>query len=332
MEPNTTLPERYELIKMARSGQLRLPARLSERGRQRADRVLYPMAALLFALGAPFLAGLVAAVFVAAVVLVLGGTWPSLQEGPVLALALILGTAPLYLLVWAWLRLFERRGLASSGLVRDRVFSRYGRGLLVGFTLFGAAVTLLALSGGLVRAGGEGFSLTWPTAGLILLFFLAWMVQGGSEEVLLRGFLMPVLGARLGVGAGVILSSLTFAVVHLFNPNLNLIGMLNLFLFGLFAALYALRHGGLWGVSAVHGAWNFIQGNVFGFAVSGAELGQGALFQLAGTGPAWWTGGAFGPEGGLAVTAVLLIASALALRPRPHPAGPARGPSGGGGQ
>ena len=111
--------------------------------------------------------------------------------------------------------------------------------------------------------------------------------------------------------AGVLISSLLFMMLHLLNPNLSVIGLLNLFLFGLFAALFALYEGGLWGVFAIHTVWNWAQGNIFGFEVSGTEVSGAIILNLAETGPDWLTGGAFGPEGGLVVTAILLVSSFL---------------------
>jgi hypothetical protein len=122
---------------------------------------------------------------------------------------------------------------------------------------------------------------------------------------------MPVVGARYRPWLGIILSATLFALWHSLNPNLNPIAMVNLFLFGLFAAFYALREGGLWGVFGIHAAWNWAQGNLFGLQVSGLQIAGGTLFNLVETGPDAITGGPFGPEGGLAVTVVLLASCGL---------------------
>jgi len=92
------------------------------------------------------------------------------------------------------------------------------------------------------------------------------------------------------------------------------LAMGNLFLFGVFAALYALREGRVWGVFGMHAAWNWMQGNVLGLSVSGAPPVGGTWIRLVDAGPVWLTGGAFGPEGGLAVSAVLVVGVFLLLR------------------
>jgi membrane protease YdiL (CAAX protease family) len=147
--------------------------------------------------------------------------------------------------------------------------------------------------------------------GGILIVLVGWTVQGAAEEVLTRGFLLPVISVRYGVVAGIALSSLLFTALHLLNANLSWLALLNLFLFGVFASLYALQEGGLWGVCALHGVWNWAQGNLYGLAVSGGDAHTATLINLKEVGPDWLTGGAFGPEGGLAVTLVLVVGCAV---------------------
>jgi membrane protease YdiL (CAAX protease family) len=119
------------------------------------------------------------------------------------------------------------------------------------------------------------------------------------------------VGARYRPWLGVILSAIVFATLHSLNPNLSPIAVINLFLFGVFTAFYALREGGLWGVCSIHAAWNWAQSHLFGLQVSGLTPPGGTLFDLMEAGPDVITGGSFGLEGGLAVTVVLLVSCAL---------------------
>jgi len=148
-----------------------------------------------------------------------------------------------------------------------------------------------------------------PALAGILIVGLGWVIQGPGEEVLCRGWLMPVIGVRSRPWMGVVLSAVVFAFYHSLNPNLNLLALLNLTLFGLFIALYVLFDEGLWGAFGLHTAWNWAQGNIFGLPVSGTEPAGGTLVNLGLRGPAWFSGGAFGPEGGAVVTFLLLIAA-----------------------
>ena len=192
------------------------------------------------------------------------------------------------------------------------LLKKYLRGLGIGMLMFLAAVIVLALLDLVVTETAVAGRLNLIALGGTLLIFLGWMVQGAAEEVLARGFLLPVIGTRWGSLAGVLVSSLFFAVLHLSNPNVTLLSLINLGLFGLFAALYALFEGGLWGVFAIHAIWNWTQGNLFGFEVSGSnEMRSGMVFDLMENGPDWLTGGLFGPEGGMIVTFVLIVSIML---------------------
>ncbi len=223
------------------------------------------------------------------------------------ALFLIGATSPIFFFIWAWVRFFDRRPYWTLGLRLRGAASYYTRGLLVGFVMFGAAVGIAAMLGYTTFESGDPLQQGSAAVGGVLIVALGWIVQGASEEVLCRGWLLPSIGARYRPWLGVLVSSLLFALLHSLNPNLNVIAMLNLFLFGLFAALYALYEAGLWGVFALHSVWNWAQGNLFGFEVSGTQPKGGTLLNLQEAGPDVVTGGRFGPEGGLAVTVVLLI-------------------------
>jgi uncharacterized protein len=188
---------------------------------------------------------------------------------------------------------------------------KYGRGLLVGLVMFGAVVGLMAALGYVEWENGGTQAQGAAALGGVLLVLVGWVVQGAAEEAITRGWLLPVIGARYRPALGIVLSALVFAVYHSLNPNLSPVAVLNLFLFGLFAALYALLEGGLWGVFALHTMWNWAQGNLFGFEVSGDEPAGGMLVNLTEAGPDLLTGGAFGPEGGLLVTIVLLAGLAV---------------------
>lgn len=307
MTTSGLLSDGNHLFELARRGRLRLPGFLGKRGKRVVDGVVYPLAVFLFTLAAPLLAGILAFPCLA-LLFFGGGTDPTADAGQTTGLLLIFSFAPMFLLVWGWLALFEQRSLSSVGLERPGLGAKYLRGLAIGLMLFVAVVSLLALTGSLAINGGDR---SGPAVVAIVIFFVGWLVQGAAEEVLTRGFFLPIFGIRYGALPAVVLSSVTFAALHLLNANVSPLAILNLSLFGLFAALYALAEGGLWGIGAVHGIWNWAEGNLFGFQVSGGVVSAPAIVNLAEAGPDWLTGGDFGPEGGLAVTLVLILASVL---------------------
>lgn len=223
---------------------------------------------------------------------------------------------------WLWVRAVERRPFSSLGLRGSQRARRWARGILIGAGYFGLSLVLLSLGGGLRWVGfapaGLASTVSWLIAG-----FLFFLIQGPAEEILARGYLLQTWGARGGVWVGVALSSIVFASGHVLNPDFNPIALLNLVLFGVVMALYALHEGSLWGVFGLHTSWNWFQGNVLGLPVSGVHFGNAPLMDLDTAGATWWSGGSFGPEGGLAVTlATVLFILALFLAGR-RPASPA---------
>ena len=101
--------------------------------------------------------------------------------------------------------------------------------------------------------------------------------------------------------------------LHLLNNGIAPLALVNLFLYGVFASLYFLWRGNIWGIAAFHSMWNFAQGNVFGILVSGGDFGVSLLVSVSDPSGALINGGDFGLEGGVAVTVVLTLGIAFVL-------------------
>jgi hypothetical protein len=136
---------------------------------------------------------------------------------------------------------------------------------------------------------------------------LAYVLVGVQEEVFFRGFLiknmaeglhLPHISSKTAVLVTYLFISLFFGFAHAFNQNATLVSSFNLSLIGLLLGLGFVLTGELAIPIGLHIAWNFAQGYVFGFPVSGSATNLSLLATVQG-GPAVWTGGAFGPEGGL---------------------------------
>lgn len=203
----------------------------------------------------------------------------------------------------------ERRSIRSLGFMGTNPVGEYLIGFLVG-------TIMLALSWALCYAFGlvESVHLSPTfTLGWFLLFLLGFLIQGLGEEVMCRGYLMLSLSRRYAPWVCIVVNSVVFMALHLMNPNLSLIALLNLLLFGIFASVYMWKRGSIFGVAAVHSAWNFVQGNVFGAEVSGMRMGPSLFATTFAENGSWLHGGAFGLEGGLAVTIVTVLAILIAL-------------------
>jgi hypothetical protein len=142
-------------------------------------------------------------------------------------------------------------------------------------------------------------------AGMFLFFILV----GWNEELLSRGYHLQTIASGTNRFWGVILSSLIFGLLHIGNPNATWVSASGIFLAGLFMAYAYLRTGQLWLSIGLHIGWNFFEGPVFGFPVSGLNTFHSTHITV--TGPELWTGGAFGPEAGLIVLPALLVGTIL---------------------
>lgn len=188
-------------------------------------------------------------------------------------------------------------------LKRTHLFRDYLLGALLGGGLFAAAVGICLLAGAVkIEGTSDAATWRWLTVSAGLLF------QGAKEELLCRGFLLPSVADRTRPWVGVCVSAAAFALLHLGNEGISPIALLNLALFGILTALIALRRGSLWLVCALHSAWNIAEGCIFGASVSGTARTASLLCTVADPTRALWNGGAFGPEGGLAVTIPLCAA------------------------
>lgn len=230
----------------------------------------------------------------------------ALMQKPVVLLVSLFTTAGVIIIVLLYCRLLEKRSFSSLGLSRGGLRS-LPAGALFALLMLGAALGFSALFGG-VRFGGLALD---KNAWMIPLYLLGFLVQGFSEEILLRGYFMTSLSRSLPLGFSMIISSFAFTTLHIGNPGFNLLAGINLFLFGILMSLYMVRTGNLWGAGALHAIWNFAVGAVVGLPVSGLNLSASLLSFVSNEELAVISGGAFGPEGGLAVTFVLTLGIAI---------------------
>lgn len=232
----------------------------------------------------------------------------SVMEKPWIMLISLFATLATTVVCIVYCCKIEKRSMASMGLRKSGWLGRYLKGFAIGTAMLLLSALVLWLMGDLDFAFAERVPLLY-----LLAFFVGFVIQGMSEEVLVRGFFMVSLGNRCHTAIAVGISSVAFALLHLANPGISLLALLNLTLFGVFMAVYVLRTDDLWGACAIHSAWNFAQGNLVGIRVSGmAQLPTLAIMNPVGE-QSLFHGGAFGLEGGLIVTVVTLAAIVLTL-------------------
>lgn len=215
---------------------------------------------------------------------------------------------------WLARRLFDRRSLRSLGLALDHAGARdFLLGLGIAFCMM-ATIFLLHLAAGWLTLDGWGWEqLSWPAALRAALLSLAlYLLVGFQEELLFRGYQMQNLIEGLNPPLGMIVSSLLFGLAHLGNPAASWAALLGITFAGLVFALAWLRTRSLWLAIGLHTGWNFFEGTIFGFPVSGLDGFH--LIRHRVSGPVLLTGGAFGPEAGLVLIPGLLLAAYLIIR------------------
>ena len=196
-----------------------------------------------------------------------------------------------------------RRKVRTFGFVKKNAVKHYLIGLAVGAVMFTVAIGICALTGSVTITFAGGANVLY-----LILIFIGYMFQGNEEEVVCRGFMLVSIARRYPVWVGVAYNSILFACLHLWNPGIGLLPFINLILFGVLMSLIFLKTGNIWLVSALHTSWNFVQGNVFGVLVSGGTPSVSILSSASTEAKELINGGAFGLEGGIAVTIVVTIA------------------------
>jgi len=218
------------------------------------------------------------------------------------------------LLIW---RIVDKRPIVELGLRRAGAARRVLKGAAIAALMMGFVV-LVNLT--LIDGASWDVNTDAPRAVLALVVgLLGFALQGPSEEVLFRGYILENVRDQWNVRAAVIVSSLAFAAVHASNPAFGPLPFINLVLFGVAAALYKIYvdDNQLWGVFAIHAVWNWLEQVVFGLPNSGVvSLPDTTLFTVTPNTsmPDVIWGAGFGPEGTLAATLVLLALIAACVR------------------
>lgn len=204
-------------------------------------------------------------------------------------------------------RFLDRRSIISLGLKLNRwVVSDLMAGIGITFIMMGLIFAIELAMGWLTL---DEFVWQSESISSVALFMLGmvflFMFVGWNEELLFRGYRLQNLLDGLSPIWAVLISSAWFGVVHLANPNATLISVVGILLAGLFLAYPAIRTGQLWLSIGLHIGWNFFEGPIFGFPVSG--LSFFTLTKISVRGPVLFTGGAFGPEAGLVILPAIAV-------------------------
>jgi len=224
--------------------------------------------------------------------------------------------------VWLAGRFLDRRPFPAFGF---HLGAGWWLDLLFGMILGALLMTVVFLvewGFGWIRVTGtfETYGTDAPFAVSMLLPLAAFLCIGSYEETISRGYQLknsaeglnyPSLGPRGAVVLAWVLTSVFFGALHADNPNATPISTLNIILAGLMLGWGYVLSGELAIPIGLHITWNLFQGAIYGFPVSGLGPFGATVLKTEQGGPELWTGGSFGPEGGLLIPAIMLLGMSL---------------------
>ena len=226
---------------------------------------------------------------------------------PILLLTIFLQGALVIGLVWLFRRFVDRGPMNTLGISIKGRLKDFGGGFL---------------TGGLIM--GIGFLILWGLGYLEVIRFqfqpgvlfghsLLFLIVAIQEEVANRGYVLSNFLDSMPKYPALICSAIIFAVLHAFNPNLSEIGFINIILGGILMGLFYVYRRNLWFPIGLHLSWNFVQGPILGFPISGQSLGKTTMMIQRHVGPEWMSGGSFGFEGSVVACGLVIIAIFILL-------------------
>tara|TARA_B110000263_G_C15291538_1_gene503577 strand:- start:1252 stop:2118 length:867 start_codon:yes stop_codon:yes gene_type:complete len=201
--------------------------------------------------------------------------------------------------VWIFQKFVNREPFTSIGLEFSGYKDDFVSGLFLGVGLIVLGFGTLYIFNFLSVASIQ-FSL------IDQLFYLSlFAVVSLNEEIAIRGYILQNLSRSFNKYIALVLSSLVFMIMHIGNPNMSAVPLFNLFLAGLLLGVYCIHKNNLWFPIGAHITWNYFQGPVLGFEVSGNDVDS--IFIQSLNGSELITGGEFGFEGSIILTTFMII-------------------------
>lgn len=227
-------------------------------------------------------------------------------------------SAVVVFVLWIASKIWDRREFSEFGLTVSRKWVKeFMAGNMIAFLAMSLITGILFVSGNIDMRIGNLFT---DIRGFLLIQVLVLMVAVSVwEEAYFRAYL--ITNIREGAAykmmepygpliLSVLISSVIFGVAHTGNPNSNWVSVINITVAGIVLAYPYISTGRLAFSVGMHLSWNYFQGAVYGFPVSGLELEE-SLFLTEIGGPEIITGGKFGPEGGVAGSLGIILMALL---------------------
>lgn len=226
-------------------------------------------------------------------------------DATILNFGILYGLMGLAIFVFTWLmrRFIDRRSFASLGFAWKSYSNEAGLGFFGALAILGIGSLIL------VATGYISFISASLNLNPLLLEVVIMVVVAFVEELLFRGYLLNNLLQSLNKWIALAISSVLFAFFHEANPDVTVFAIVNIILAGLLLGLNYIFTKNLWFGICFHFAWNYFQGPVLGYDVSGLKLTS--VVQQTTSGPEVWTGGLFGFEGSLLCPLLFIVGIAV---------------------
>jgi len=189
---------------------------------------------------------------------------------------------------------FVSMGYSIKGRLKDCIY-----GILTGFVLISIGFLVLYYAG-FLEVTNAVFN-----AELVVGSFFFFLVAAMIEEVIFRGYVLNNLMEYGNKYVALLISSVLFALIHGMNPNLTIIAMVNLAIAGGVLGISYIYTRNIWFPVFLHVSWNYFQGPIYGFEVSGNQTMSVITQNINGN--ELITGGDFGFEGSVILTFLMII-------------------------
>ena len=229
------------------------------------------------------------------------GPQETLLQKLILTLFSLLGT---FFVLWIFVRFVDKDKLINLGFHTKNRGKDFGVGFLLGLLIMGLGYLILLFSGEIIF---EKFNIDLSK---IAITFLLFILVAINEEVLFRGYFIKNLMLSFNKYIAVFISAILFSLAHGFNPHIDELSLVTLFLFGVIFGISYIYTNNLWFPIALHFSWNFFQ-SILGFNVSGQDFYF--LVETKFTKANILNGGFFGFEGSILCVMALLITIVVML-------------------
>lgn len=217
----------------------------------------------------------------------------------------LFGFIALIIIVYIFRKFIDKKSIKSIGFSLKNRTTDIVAGFIIALAVMGGGSLILYIFGYI-----DFLNIQFDFQTLLLSFFLCILISL-TEEILFRGYILNNLLTSMNKYLALIISAIIFSLLHSFNPNLSPIGIINILLVGILLGSTYIFTKNLWFPLSLHLFWNFFQGPIFGYSVSGLKIES--LFTLKTIGNKTINGGEFGFEGSILCSILIIVSIILVM-------------------